>query len=114
MIETTPQQKTKLIYEKAARSAARWEENKRRHPKRISQQQKLDRVKANQIKQLEARSRERVEFYDRLSQRRIPTAIRTATTFCHTFCGFLFVFLSVIFLYFCGIYLYSKQYSNIA
>jgi hypothetical protein len=114
MIETPLQRRTRLIYEKAARSAARWEENKRRYPKRISEQQKLDRVKAKQIEKLEARSLERVEFYNRLSQRQIPIIVSTATTFCYTFCGFFFIFLSVILLYFSGIYLYSKQYSNIA
>ena len=108
MIENPLQRKTRLIYEKAARSAARWEENKRRYPKRISEQQKLDRVKAKQIEKLEARSLERVEFYNRLYQWRIPTVIHTATTFCYIFCGFFFIFLSVILLYFCGIYLYSK------
>ena len=108
MLETPLQRKTRLIYEKAAQSAVRWEENKRLYPKRISEQQKLDRVKARQIEELEIRSLERVEFYNSLAQRRIPTVIRTATTFCYTFCVFFFIFLGVILLYFCGIYLYSK------
>jgi hypothetical protein len=105
MLETPLQRKTRLIYEKAAQSAARWEENKRIHPRRISEQQKLDRAKARQIEELEARSLERVEFYNSLAQRRIPTVIRTAITFCHTSCGFFLIFLSVILLYFCGIYI---------
>ena len=108
MLETPQQRKTRLIYEKAAKSAARWEENKRLYPRRISEQQKLDRVKARQIKELETRSLERVEFYYSPARKRILTVIRAATTFGHTFCGFFFIFLSVILLYFCGIYLYSK------
>jgi hypothetical protein len=108
MLETPHQRKTRLIYEKAAQSAARWEENKRRHTRRISEQQKLDRVKARQIVQLEARSLGRIEFYNSLAQRQVPVVIRAATTFCFTFCGFFLIFLSVILLFFCGIYLYSK------
>jgi hypothetical protein len=81
MLETPHQRKTRLIYEKAAESAARWEQNKRTHPRRISEQQKLDRVKARQIEELEARSQERVEFYNSLAQRRVPIVIRSATTF---------------------------------
>ena len=56
MLETPHQRKTRLIYEKAAQSAVRWEENKRLYPRRISEQQKLDRVKARQIEELETRS----------------------------------------------------------
>ena len=71
MLETSHQRKTRLIYEKAAQSAARWEQNKRTHPRRISEQQKLDRVKARLIDELEALSLERVEFYNSLSQRQV-------------------------------------------
>jgi hypothetical protein len=42
MPESSQQRKTRLIYEKAARTAARWNQSKRSHPKRISSQQKLE------------------------------------------------------------------------
>jgi hypothetical protein len=108
MLETSHQRKTRLIYEKAAQSAARWEQNKRTHPRQISEQQKFDRVKARQIEKFEARSLERIEFYNSQAQRQVPVVIRTATTFCYTFCGFFLIFLSFILLYFYGIYLYFK------
>ena len=66
MLETPQQRKTRLIYEKAAKSAARWEENKRLYPRRISEQQKLDRVKARQIEELENLKRGYVSKANRL------------------------------------------------
>jgi hypothetical protein len=58
MPESPHQRRTRLIYEKAARSAARWEQSKLSHPRRISDQQRLDRVKAQLLREQEDRSRD--------------------------------------------------------
>jgi hypothetical protein len=72
MPESSQQRKTRLIYEKAARSSALWNQSKRSHPKRISSQQKLERVKSQLIKEQENRLRERIDFYNRLSPDQTP------------------------------------------
>jgi hypothetical protein len=76
MRESSQQRKTRLIYEKAARSAARWDQSKRSHSRRISGQQKLERVKAQIIEEQKNRLRERIDFYNRLSPGRTPPITR--------------------------------------
>jgi hypothetical protein len=97
MQESSQQRKTRLIYEKAARSAARWDQSKRSHPRRISGQQKLERVKAQLIEEQNSRLREqRVDFYNRLSPDRTPPITRiilSSVSFC---LGFIVIFLCVL------------------
>ena len=76
MQESSQQRKTRLIYEKAARAAARWDQSKRSHPRHISGQQKLERLKRQLIEEQNNRLRERIDFYDQLSLDRTPPITR--------------------------------------
>jgi hypothetical protein len=96
MLESSQQRKTWLIYEKAARSAARWDQSKRSHPRRISGQQKLKRVKAQLIEEQKNRLREHINFYNRLSPDRTPPITRIILSSLSTCLGFFVIFLCVI------------------
>ncbi len=96
--ESSQQRKTRLIYEKASRSAANWEQSKRSYPKRISGQQNLERVKAQLIREQEDRSRERIDFYNRLSlspDQTPPIIARIVLSSLGTCLGFFIIFLCV-------------------
>jgi hypothetical protein len=97
MPESSQQRKTRLIYEKAARSAASWEQSKRSYPKRISGQQNLERVKAQLIRKQENRLRERIHFYNRLSLSpdQTPPIARIVLSSLGTCLGFFIIFLCV-------------------
>ena len=95
MQESSQQRKTRLIYEKAARAAARWDQSKRSYPRRISGQQKLERLKSQLIEEQNNRLRERIDFYDRLSLDRTPPITRIILSSLGTCLGFFIIFLCV-------------------
>jgi hypothetical protein len=96
MREFSQQRKTRLIYEKAAQSAARWDQSERSHPRRISGQQKLERVKAQLIEEQNNRLRERIDFYNQLSPDRTPPITRFILSFLSTCIGIFVIFLCVL------------------
>jgi hypothetical protein len=102
--------RARLLREKETRSAARSTvvspTGTTSSPPRVSQgKQQLLQLKVRLASEQEARTRDRIIFYENFSQQQPNTVISLAASFCRACCSFFILYLGIILLYYYGVHL---------